>query len=176
MISTEDLNAYLSIKAPDTLKERVMSAVNGKSNRISSTVHTYYAIAAAVVIIVASFVFFPSAKTNLYFDGNRVSKDAVIMTAVQNNARIAPLSLNDIRDFEFTLKTGTEAKISVSHGILSSGDLSDRELTLSHDGKLTWTVDLEESTEYFITIETKSRTDTYCISRNQSGELSLRKK
>ena len=73
MIDNKDINAYMSIKAPLSIKEKIMAEQAKKHSNFPSRIQTCYALAAVLLVIVAVFAFLPDTNTELYF-GDCVSQ------------------------------------------------------------------------------------------------------
>lgn len=179
MIDRKDVDAYMSIKAPDSLKERLMSEQAKKNDRISSTVRMCYALAAAVLVIIAVFAFFPEGGADIYYNDVALDKQAVIIKTAENaNARIALLSTRDLTDIPLSVETDKKTVISVSHGSLTvvGKDTSENvghSYEASSDVHLIWSVELDSDTgDCTLTVGK----DSYCISENSKAQWVLSKK
>ena len=116
MIDKKDLDAYMSIKAPDSLKTRIAEEPAKNNSKISSIVRTCYALAAVLLITVTVFAFLPDGKTEIYYNGTSPDDKAVIVKAASNpNARIMLLSVTEDL-IPITVKTDKKTEITVSKG------------------------------------------------------------
>ncbi|MBE6650193.1 MAG: hypothetical protein E7613_02650 [Ruminococcaceae bacterium] len=175
MIENKDIDAYLSIKAPDSIKEKLMAEQAKYNRRISSKVRMFYTIAAALLVVVLVYAFLPGAKTEVYCGGILLDKEsAVIKEQTNTNARIAPVSLVTGEEIKLDIKTDKETKITVSSGTISAGDSEGvKSITVDSDTKLSWWVSLDsERNDYTLTVGENS----YCISQNNKAQWVLSKK
>ena len=166
MIERKDIDAYMSIKAPDSIKE---------NRRISSKVRMFYTIAAALLVVVLVYAFLPSAKTEVYCGNILLEKEsAVIKEQTSPNARIAPVSLITGEEIKLDIKTDKETKITVSKGSLTTADLDGvKSITVNSDTQLSWWVSLDSNSgDYILTVGE----DSYCISQNNKAQWVLSKK
>ncbi len=179
MIDKKDIDAYMSITAPDSIKEKVMAEQAKNNSRISSKVRMCYALAAALLVIVAVFAFLPDTKTQLYYSDMPLDKNAVVLnTADNSNARIALLSARDVEEIPLTIKTDKKTDVTVSHGsiiILGEDKATNagNSVKIDSDTYILWSVELVSYNDgYTITVGD----DSYCISKNNKAQWVLSKK
>ncbi len=179
MIDKKDIDAYMSIKAPDSIREKVMAEQAKNNSRISSKVRMCYALAAALLVIIAVFAFLPDSKTQIYYSDKPLDKNAVIIKTADNpNARIALLSAKDIEEIPLTVKTDKKTDITVSHGniiILGEDKATNagNSVSIDSDTYILWSVELVSyNGGYTITVGN----DSYCISVNNEAQWVLSKK
>lgn len=171
MINDKDINAYMNIKAPAELKGRVMGDLTKKNSHISIKVRTCYALAAALLVIIAVFTFLPNFETTLYYGDTPIDKNKIV---IDSNDGIALLSARAIRDITVRIETDEETEISVSRGSLSlpngeSGEI----LTVSENTVAVWSIDLTPDADGAVMTVGKS---SYCISLNDNSEWVISKK
>ena len=177
MVDKKDINAYMNIKAPDSIKERLMSEQAKNNSRISSKVRMCYAIAASLLVIAVVFAFLPSADAVVYLGDMKLDKGgAVIQTANNPNARIALISAIETQSIPLFIETDKETRLDVSHGELitaDNGEVAGQSLTVDCDTAIIWTVVLDSNAnEYTLKVGKTS----YCISENNEAQWVLSKK
>lgn len=170
MINNKDLDAYMNIKAPAELKERVMGDLNKTNSHISIKIRTCYALAAVLLVIVAIFAFLPNSQTSLYYGTTPIDKNVVI----SSNDGIALLSTRTINDIPVRVETDKKTVVSVSMGdiILPNGE-SGSSVTVSDDTVIIWSIDLTPDADGAVMSVGKS---SYCISLNDNSEWVISKK
>ncbi len=173
MINKNDIEAYMSIKAPDSIKEKIVAEQVKNNDRISSKVRMCYALAAVLLIFVAVFAFLPQGGTELYYNGTSLDKDAVLLTADNPNARLSLLSTSDIRDIPLTVKTDKKTEITAVDGSVTAKGETASELTVDSDTEIIWSVDLAQELDLYTLKVGKA---TYCMSKNGGAEWTLSKK
>ena len=179
MIDNKDVDAYLSIKAPDSLKERLISEQAKNYSRISLKVRACYAVAAVLLVIVAVFAFLPDAGTSIYFGDTALDKNAVIIKTASPNAGIALLSARNTEEIPLSVKTDKETTITVSGGSIilldENGGLTDvgHTVTVNCDTAFLWSVNADSSPDGHTVTVGK---DSYCISVNSKSQWVLSKK
>ena len=174
MIERKDIDAYMSVKAPDSIREKLMAEQAKYNRRISSKVRMFYTVAAALLVVVLVYAFLPSAKTEVYCGNILLEKEsAVIKEQTSPNARIAPVSLITGEEIKLDIKTDKETKITVSSGSLTTADRDGvKSITVDSDTKLSWWVSLDSMDDYTLTVGE----DSYCISQNNKAQWVLSKK
>ena len=174
MIERKDIDAYMSIKAPDSIREKLMAEQAKYNRRISSKVRMFYTVAAALLVVVLVYAFLPSAKTEVYCGNILLEKEsAVIKEQTSPNARIAPVSLITGEEIKLDIKTDKETKITVSSGSLTTADRDGvKSITVDSDTKLSWWVSLDSMDDCTLTVGE----DSYCISQNNKAQWVLSKK
>ena len=175
MIERKEIDAYMSIKAPDSIKEKLMAEQAKYNRRISSKVRMFYTIAAALLVVVLVYAFIPNAKTEVYCRGVLLTeKSAVIKEQTNPNARIAPVSLVTGEEIKLDIKTDKEIEITVSNGTLSTKERDGvKSITVNSDTELSWWVSLDSGIgDYTLTVDE----DSYCISQNNKAQWVLSKK
>lgn len=178
MIDNKEIDAYLSIKAPDSVKERLLEEQAKNYSKISLKVRTCYAVAAVLLLIVAVFAFLPDASTSIYFGDTPLDKDAVIIKAATQNAGIALLSTRNVEEIPLSVKTDKETEIKVSHGsimLFENGEAFDagHTVTVDCDTLFLWSVNADSSPDGHTLTVGK---DSYCISVNSKSQWVLSKK
>lgn len=179
MIDNKEIDAYLSIKAPDSVKERLIAEQAKNYSRISLKVRTCYAVAAVLLVIVAVFAFLPDASTSVYFGDTPLSKDAVIIRTADQNAGIALLSSRSLDEkIPLSVKTDKKTEIKVSHGsiiLFENGEAVDagHTVTVDCDTAFLWSVNADSSPDGHTLTVGK---DSYSISVNSKSQWVLSKK
>lgn len=177
MIDQKDINAYMNIKAPDSIKERLITEQAKNNSKISSKVRMLYSLAASLLVIAVAFAFMPGANAVVYV-GDRIAdkQGTVIQTANSPNARIALLSTSESIDIPLFIETERETKITVSHGDIITADEGEnmgQTFTVGSDTAVIWSVVLDSNIKgYTLTVGK----DSYCISENSKAQWVLSKK
>ena len=179
MIDNKDIDAYMSIKAPDSIKQRIIEEQAKNYSQISAKIRMCYALAAALLVIVAVFTFLPDTDTQLYYEGAPLNKDAVVIKTANNpNARIALLSVRNTEEIPLSVKTDKKTDITVSHGsilLLTENGTEDMgsSITVDCDTDFLWSVDTDTvDSGCTVTVGKVS----YCISVNSKSQWALSKK
>lgn len=183
MIDKKDIAAYMSIKAPDSLKERLIAEQKEKNNRISSIVRVCYAVAAALIVFIAVFAFLPDGKTALYYGDTLIDDNAIVVKTAENpNARIALLSVEEVQRIPLVIKTDKKAVVKVSQGSILVPDREQtadmgQKIEIDSDTEILWSVELASDTDvYTLTVESDGKKDSYSISKNGEAQWVLFKK
>ena len=183
MINKNDADAYMSIKAPDSLKNRLLNELKNKSNRFSATARTFYALAAALLLIIAVYAFYPNAKqANVYCNGMPLDQNAVVVKTNDSRARISPMSAIETVAIPISIETDSKTELYVSCGTLSKLSRSGEKALkngakISSDTNLIWSVELEDGKATpTLTVKTKKGEVEYHISRNTINQWVLFKK
>lgn len=179
MVDNKEIDAYMSIKAPESIKERLMDEQAKKHSIIPTKIHVRYALAAMLLLIAAVFAFLPDVNTELYYGDTPLNENAVIVkTANSQNARIALLSLRDTEEIPLSIKTDKKTEISVSHGsilLLTENGTENvgHSITVDCDTSFFWSVDTT-SVDSGCTITVGKA--SYSISENNKSQWVLSKK
>ncbi|MBR6632812.1 MAG: hypothetical protein IKL05_00745 [Clostridia bacterium] len=183
MIDKKDIAAYMSIKAPESIKERIIAEQSKKNNRISSIVHGCYAVAAALIVFIAIFAFLPDGKTALYYGDTLIDGNTVVVKTMENpNARIALLSIEEAQKLPLTIETDEKTVVTVSNGsiLIPSGEQTEdmgQKIEIDSDTELLWSVELVSHTDvYTLTVESDGKKNVYSISENSEAQWVLLKK
>ncbi len=181
MINKKEIDAYRSIKAPDSLRQRVLSEDKEKNKRISSTVRMCYALAATLLVLVVVFAFLPDAETSLYYADTIVDNEAIVLMPTSNRARIAPVSIVETQELPLYFEADKKTTVTVSDGELILVGKNKREsvgqsITFNSDTELLWLTDLSITAPHTLKLKTGSKTSSYCISQNKENQWVFTKK
>ena len=140
-----------------------------------------YGLAAVFAVMIALFVFYPNAKTEMQVNGMPIGDEGIVISQAQNpNARIAPVSVISEQRVQIELKTNTKTTVTVSDGNLQIADGNAekvKSIEINSDTELVWSFDPSSFADgCTVTVKTKSKTDSYCISQNQEAQWVLTKK
>lgn len=178
MIDKKDIDAYLSIKAPDELRDRVLSEQTKKHNHIQPIVRVCYGLAAVFAVMIAVFVFYPSARADVYVDGSPIGDEGIVISQTQNpNARMMPMSAASEYPIPLKIQTKAKTSVAVNCGSIRLPDSNDtaESVTVSEDTELVWWFTPDGNDSYILTVKTKGKTDSYCISLNSQAQWVLTK-
>ncbi len=154
MFDEKQLEQYRAIKAPQSLKLRVMAQEN-KPNKVISFPRKLIAVAACLAVIFISAFAFSG-------NGVDVSLSPASSASLSRNADICVVLDVDVRD---------KAIITASGGKLRASDdstLSER-ITVSGETQLEWFVDYEKS--YTLTVESGRKTEYYSLGFNEHSNM-----
>lgn len=160
MFDKEQIEQYRSIKAPESLKARVMSKEN-KPHKIISFPRQLIAVAACAAVIIAGVI---------GFGGNGIE-----VSMVQNYAAASGRSIS--KAFVFDIDVDKAATVTVSDGeIQLPGSLRPSDtLDISGKTQIEWIVEGEG--DYTMTVESGRKTQQYSFSFNgESGKWELEEK
>ena len=175
MIDQKDLNSYMNIKAPDSIKKRLISEQANNNSKISLKVRTCYALAASLLVIAVALAFLPSADAVVYLGDLKLDEGGAVIQTISNpNARIATVSAIETQSIPLFIETDTETEITVSRGeIVTDNGTAGQTLTVSSDTPIVWSVVLDSNTDGYTMTVGK---DSYCISVNNKAQWVLSKK
>ena len=174
MFEAEDIRKYREIKAPDSLKERVMADCVGGGSRKAhvfdmavwnrKSVRTWSAVAACLVLLIGIFSvnYFSGSAVTLSYGGTVIGAERyAVNEAVPFSADARSTDPAGI-PFEIDVRRGGEATVSVTDGTLyckANGEMSDShgtDLTVTRDCVLYWEVDgTEKLCELTVSVDGK---------------------
>lgn len=170
MTDKKEIEAYLSIKAPESLKVRIETERERSRSKNLATVRSFYALAACLALVVIVFLFLPMNNTSLYFDGNKVTSKGVVLGEVPNvNARVMTLSTASSVNIPLEIKTDKKVKVSVTNGFLALPDseIITQEIEIDKDTSLVWVAEGDfYLQEYNLIIEKEKELICYSISKD----------
>ena len=179
MINRKDIDAYLNIKAPDSIKERLQSQINEDDRRNSKLSLSFYALAASLIIVAAAILFIPISHAELYFEGNEIKGEVTVSNYSARAARTIDASVDMTLEIPLEVKVTGKSKVSVSTGEIKLSDSEDGKKTVSVKGResIIWVLPLDALTENAtFTVEKGGKKLIYSISQdNETGKTVLRK-
>ena len=152
MFDEKQLEQYRSIKAPQSLRTRVMSQEN-KTAKIISFPFKAMAVAACIAVVVSAFVF-----TN---NSTSVSISSAPVAVSRSTDTCVVLDV-DVKD---------EAVLTVSDGKLRASDSENLAecIELYDSAQLIWSVDYDKT--YTLKLESGRKTEVYSLDFNEHSQL-----
>ena len=186
MFDQNQKNAYLNIKAPLQLKNRVLSAAQTcpanetvkRNKNFSSALKRLTVVAACLVLVLtASVVIFRNGgNTSFYVDGQKLTGDSVaVRTANEGLARAFSLEEESVTvKVPVEMKLKGKAQINISQGaVIKDGEHEPTAVPFEAEGnlKLEWVVDsAAQGTVYTLTVKVGDLTETLILEYGQEVE------
>lgn len=171
MFDKKSKDAYLNIKAPLRLKDKVLSTAQSRAEaealsrkkNFSKALKSLSAVAACLVLVLTVMVVYRnSANTSFYVDGQKLSDEAVaVRTANEGLAKAFSLAEEEgvTVNVPVEMKLKGKAKIDISEGaVIKSGEYEPTAVPFEAEGelKLEWVIDsAAQGTVYTLTVEDK---------------------
>lgn len=168
MFNEAQKQAYNNIKAPEHLRERVLSSAlkeNTERKRFSPALVRRVAVLAACLVCVFTVSFIAvrnNADVDFYFDGARVTEDGVGNVGASVNAY--PFSSRSIPgvSVKVELKTNKACHIYVNGGVIAKEDGNTENvssnLDITEDSALIWNLENPVQDSYTLTAQSGNKT------------------
>ena len=171
-MNKKEIDAYQRIQAPNSIKEKILGEIEEERRRYSLKAKLSYAAVAAAAVLIIAFLFYPSVSTDLYYNGEKIEKDNVMIYSNQRERAVFALAEPEVF-IPFEVKTSGDTKISVKDGYILSKDGENKEnITLDDDTEII--VAVTDNT--IILVENEREDFSYGISKKQgTNEFQIKK-
>lgn len=187
MFNQKEIEAYQSIKAPDSLKDSIMADYDldytPKNILFSGRLKAFASVAACVILIITFSVFttkdFGSFKA--YVDGVQLSSESIIFDGSQSalmtvDARAlstisVPIEMDIHRDTKITVNNGTILVMDDKTGEVLSNETT---INTDSDVHVCWEVIIDDALSYEMTVSDRKETHVITLAfDNLAGVWSL---
>lgn len=153
MFSEEERTAYLNIKAPDELRNKILRY---KKNRVKALYR--FGIAAACLVLIATGIIF-YRPNHIEINGQRLGNHAIFY----DTACISSRTTSAILSIPIEIKAFRQTEISVSHGwIYTENSAPAKQITLSSGATIWWEIE-PESTDSILEMTISDQTGVYVV-------------
>ncbi len=188
MIDPKQVEAYRQLKAPDTLKQRVMESAEMRTEPLKLKPRwfkTLGGVACLVIVCVAAFFAMrPTSETEVLYEGEPLSAQPVTIAPAMT-AKAVPFGEKMVTPVGVPLEINlsTETKISVSAGELQvyeagTGELLfvGTDLTADRDLTVRWDLSGVENASTELSLTDENHQAVYAITLDANGDAVIYQK
>lgn len=179
-------DAYLNIKAPLQLRDKVLSTAQSQAEaeslrrkkNFSKALKRITAVAACLVLVLTAVVLYQSGgNTSFYVDGQKLAGEAVaVRTANEGLAKAFSLAAEEAVtvNVPVEMKLEGQAKIDISEGaVIKDGEYEPTAVPFEAEGelKLEWVIDsAAQGTVYTLTVKDSDGTSALILEYNEEAQ------
>lgn len=187
MFNQKEIEAYKSIKAPDSLRDNIMADYDldytPKHTLYSGRLKAFASVAACVILIIAFSVFtmkdFGSFSASV--NGERLSSESILFTSNQPALMTAdaralstvsvPIELDIHRDTEITVSNGTMQVLDDKTGEVL---FTETTINTDTDTSVCWEVIIDDASPYKMTVSDTKKTHVITLAFDDTaGEWTI---
>lgn len=169
-MNQKEISAYKSIKAPLSIKERILEEERLEAKKYMKLSRLCYSAAAIAAAFLIAFLFLTTSSPSLYYGGEIISENAVIIE------RKMARSITETLTLPILIETDKKAEVSVSVGVLVvDGEEVGQKKKIKESTDIVWIIDEPDAEGSLLTVDA-GKSSRYTISREEDSNTLLIKK
>lgn len=183
MIDEKSKEVYRSIKAPEDLRERVLSYEPQSKKRSSQTLRLALTMAACLVLVASATFTIPlvtkitsgnTANVDIFLDGQKIGTSPVPVSQNSIDVKRSVRHVQEGNEIFLEVKGDETMTAEVTKGVLRVEGTNDQSVSeetsvcVNKDCQLVWEID--DATDAYLTISTKDSVTKYELYQDQTSK------